>query len=137
MQKGVCPMKPTCISVEEAKEVCEDLLVIMQACRLDEFAAFRLARLREAGSGFRSASPWVQVETDRIASKAARLVCGCADEWRDAAAAALNRPSRVDVCIEAVRDFARTVRAEVEAEQPRRNALPVSVNIANRKRGSR
>ena len=37
--------RPTCLSVEEQKQVCEDLLLIIQADRLDELEA-EAARLR-------------------------------------------------------------------------------------------
>ena len=127
--------RPTCLSVEEQKQVCEDLLLIIQADRLDELAVIRLRMLRESNDRYSPSSPWVQLETDRIARTASRFVCGSSDDWLDAAAAALNRPSRIDVCIRAIRHVAEQARADMNAQQ--QSALPVEVRVAKRKRGGR
>lgn len=129
--------RPTCISAEEQRQVCEDLLDIILANRLDELAAVRVRMLRESSDHYSPTSPWVRLEQDRIAKTASRLVCGSADEWLDAAAAALNRPSRVDVCIEAVRQVAERVRLDREPPPQRPAPLPVEVRVTNRKRGGR
>ena len=128
---------PTCLSAEEQKQVCEDLLAIIQADRMDELSAIRLRMLRESSDRYSPSSPWVQLETDRIAKTASRLVCGSADEWLDAAAAAINRPRRIDVCIEAIRQVAERVRLDRKPPPEQPAALPVEVRVANRKRGGR
>lgn len=138
------------LSDDEAVEVCADLLLLMQADRLDELGRLRLRRLREAGGKFEAASPWVAVEADRIAKTASKLVGGAAEWWLDSAFAALGRPSRLDVCIAAIRDLAEQVRAEQapdlrqhpdrDAEADRRQqagrAAPPRVTLG-RKRGKR
>jgi hypothetical protein len=135
-QEGAAAMRsPTCLSVEEQRQVCEDLLFIIQAKRLDELAAVRLRMLRESRGRYSPSAPWVQLEIDRIAKTASRLVCGSAEEWLDAAAAALDRPSQVDTCIRAIRHVAEQVRADMNPQQP--FALPVEVRVAKRKRGGR
>lgn len=120
-------MKTIWLSDSEAVEVCADLLRIMQADRLDELSRRRLAMLRQAGGTFKAASPWVAVEADRIAKTASKLVGGEPHEWLDSAFAALGRPSRLDVCIAAVREVADEVEAEQQADprqQPDRDAEP-------------
>ena len=120
-------MKTIWLSDTEAVEVCADLLCIMQADRLDELSRRRLAMLREAGGTFKAASPWVAVEADRIAKTASKLVGGSAEWWLDSAFAALGRPSRLDVCIAAIREVAEQVRDEQEPDprqQPDRDAEP-------------
>lgn len=120
-------MKTVWIRTDEAVEVCADLLLIIEADRLDELSRRRLAMLREAGGTFKAASPWVAVEADRIAKTASKLVGGSAEWWLDSAFAALGRPSRVDVGIAAIREVAELLRAEQEPDQrqqPDRDAEP-------------
>jgi hypothetical protein len=114
-------MKTIWLSDTEAVEVCADLLLLIQAGRLDELGRLRLRRLREAGGKFTAASPWVAVEADRIAKAASKMVGGAADWWLDSAFAALGRPSRLDVSITAIRELAEQVRAE---RQPDRRQHP-------------
>lgn len=139
---------PPQLSSAERRQVCEDLLLILQADQLEELAALRLRMLRESRDrntpGFLS----VRLGADRIAKVASRFVHGPADEWLDAAAA-LERPSEVDVCIEAIRQFAEQIRLGWEPPQPEtqpeqrqkqpqeQEQLSVRVRIHPRRRGSR
>jgi hypothetical protein len=120
-------MKTIWLRADEAVDVCADLLCIIEADRLDELGKRRLAMLREAGGNFTAASPWVAVEADRIAKAASKLVGGEPGWWLESALAALGRPSRVDVCIAAIREVAELLRAEQEPDQrqqPARDAEP-------------
>ncbi len=131
---------PPHLSAGERKQVCEDLLQIIQADRLDELAATRTQMLRDARNCYSPTFLEVQLEADRIAKIASRLVCGPAEEWLDAAASALQRPSDVDVCVEAIRQVAEEVRSgweQPEQESQQQPAFSVEVRIAKRKRGGR
>jgi hypothetical protein len=120
-------MKTIGLSDTEAVEVCADLLLLIQADRLDELGKLRMCRLREAVGWVRTASPWAAVEADRIARTASKLVGGEPEWWLDFAFAALGRPSRVDVCIAAIRDLAEQVQLEQAPDlrqHPDRDAPP-------------
>ena len=118
------------LSPEQQQEVCEDLLCIAQARRLEELVLLRRQMLSECRPP--SALQWV--DADFIARQASTLIGGTPGYWRDAAAAALGRSSRVESSIEAVRQVAADVRWQ---EPPQQAPLPVQVNVANRKRGGR
>ena len=105
-------MKTIGLSDTEAVEVCADLLLLIQADRLDELGKLRMCRLREAVGWVRTASPWAAVEADRIARTASKLVGGEPEWWLDFAFAALGRPSRLDVSIAAIRELAEQERAD-------------------------
>lgn len=140
---------PPQLSSAERRQVCEDLLLILQADQLEELAAVRLQMLRESRDRHTPGYLSVQLEADRIAKVASRFVYGPAEEWLDAAAAVLNRPSEVNVCVEAIRQFAEQVRLgweppqpetqpEEEQPQPQEQRQPqVEVRIHPRRRGAK
>lgn len=120
-------MKEVWLSSEELVGICADLLLLMQADRLEELGRLRTRMLREAGGKFEVAGPWAAITADRLAKAASKLVGGEVEWWRDSAFAALGRPSRVDVCIRAIRVLADEERAEQErdlGQHPDRDAKP-------------
>jgi len=114
---------------ERQRRVCEDLLLIEQAGRMQDVYSLRRQMLRE----HRSPEVWKQIAADRLAKQAASLIGGSPDYWREAAAAALGAASRSDVSIEAVCRVAEDVRWQEPQQQPPAARLSVS----NRKRGGR
>ena len=118
------------LSPEQQQEICEDLICIARAGRLDELALVRRQMLREC----RPPSLSMRLDADHIARKASILIGGTPGYWRDAAAAAMGFSSRAESSIEAVRQVAADVRWQ---EPPQQAPLPVQVNVANRKRGGR
>jgi hypothetical protein len=119
------------LTPEEQRAVCEDLLAIEQADRLDELADLRRRMLFD----LRTPHVWQQIATDRLARQASNFIGGSPGYWREAAAAALGSPSRVGVCIEAVCRVADDVRwqePKPAPEQPRHRAT-----LGSRKRGGR
>jgi hypothetical protein len=129
VQKGGRAMNYVRLSPEEQRRVCEDLLAVEQADRLDELVALRRQMLSE----HRPAVVWQQIAADRLAREASSLIGGPLWMWRDAAAAAVGITSRADVCIEAV----CRVAEDVQWKEPQRAAPPARLSIGNRKRGSR
>ena len=83
------------LSPEQQQEVCEDLLCIAQARRLEELVLLRRQMLSECRPP--SALQWV--DADFIARQASTLIGGTPGYWRDAAAAALGLSSRVESSI--------------------------------------
>lgn len=132
-------MNYICLSPEQRRQVCEDLLFIEQAGRLADVWSLRRQMLRE----HRGASAWEMVEIDFLTKRAASLIGGSGGYWREAAAAALGIPSVADVTIEAVCQVADLARAE-EREQQRREQQREQaerprfrMDVGNRKRGTR
>lgn len=114
---------------EQQRAVCEDLLLIEQAGRMQEVWSLRRMWLRDR----RSASPWVQVEANRLARAASSICGGSPDQWRDSAVAALGFPSRAAAGIEAVCEVAEDVRWQESQQAAPRSRL----TIGSMKRGGR
>ena len=125
--KGGGAMNYVWLSPEQRQEVCEDLLLIERAGRMQEVWSLRRMWLRD----YRPASAWVQVEADRLAREASRLCGGSLAQWREAAAAALGFPSQAAIGIEAVCEVADGLRMR-EQQAPQ-----VRFTMNKRKRGGR
>lgn len=122
------------LTPEQRQAVCEDLLTIEEAGYWQAMVSLRLRLLRE----HRPPTVWQQIDEDRLANAAARLIGGTPNYWRSAAAAALGISSRSDACIEAVYRVADDVRwQEPEQEEPRQSAQRHRVTLSSRKRGGR
>ncbi|NBP23511.1 MAG: hypothetical protein EBU81_02920 [Proteobacteria bacterium] len=117
------------LSPERQRAICEDLLAIGNAGRLDELWEARRRAVRE----HRLPSPWQQVEIDRLAQEASSLIGGSRSWWQEAAAAALGFRTRADVCAELV----CTVADDVREQESQRAAPPARLTVNSRKRGWR
>jgi hypothetical protein len=125
------------LTPEQRQAVCEDLLAIEAAGYWQAMVSLRLRLLRE----HRPPTVWQQIDEDRLANAAARLIGGTPNYWRSAAAAALEIQSRADVCIEAVCQAAEDVRWQERkpepAPEPAREKPRYRATLGSRKRGGR
>jgi hypothetical protein len=125
------------LTPEQRQAVCEDLLTIEAAGCWEAMVSLRLRLLRE----HRPPTVWQQIDEDRLANAASRLIGGTPNYWRSAAAAALGIRSRSDVCIEAVCHVADDVRWQERepepAPEPSREKPRYRATLGSRKRGGR
>lgn len=140
-------------TLRERVEIVADLLIIIDAHRLDELWKRLHQWFREHHHGLRRGGPYGDLDSEGIAGHLSKLTGSKHGPWKDAALEWLGFPDRESVAVELIREMADAIRDE-QSEWERRNGVtiprptepapprpngpaPIHVTVGQRKRGGR